>query len=647
MNNKTKVNKEPKIKILITYKDRHKVIKSDILTPIQTGRAIADEVFEDMIGDDTGNNISAENLKYNELTAQYWAWKNYDKLGSPDYIGFMHYRRHFLFNQKKKLPDERWLPNSNWYSFNCIDDDYIDFLKDKHIYKAVKDIDCIVPKVYDYNNYCYKNIKKDYKGLPQQNIEHLFIMLNVVKKLYPDYSYVADQVCNGHHKYIANMFIMSKKMFFEYCDFLFAIEEKICEQIDTLHMSKQAIRFAGYLGELLLTIFIYQMKKIGKYKIKECNTSFIKNSSYEEELQPHWAENKQAISVGCSNQYAAYFGVYLESICNFSNKEQKYDIIVLESDISHVNKVKLKEITQKYNNVSLRFYNVNALFSEVNLPISCAYFSKHCYYRLAVGRIFKNFKKVLFTDIDLAVNFDIAEMFSLDMKDNPLAACEEILWTEKNRKGKFLSGKEIDNYVKNDLGCSDKYFNTGVILVDIDKFNKVASFEELLQTGIDGAFFNQEQCVLNKVFNGKITELPSIYNFEIFKDIFNSVETSYRLYMKNLQNAKIYHFLTGEKVWFFPELPKAEIWWNYAKRTPFYEEILVRLIYFKTALNTNEIKLLFVIEHIVRFKFKKYYYAFKKTFVFGSRRQKYQQKYRTIKTLIKEAKKYKKILFKI
>ena len=46
------------VKIFVTYKDKHKLIKSDIITPIQTGRAIADEKFEGMIGDDTGDNIS-------------------------------------------------------------------------------------------------------------------------------------------------------------------------------------------------------------------------------------------------------------------------------------------------------------------------------------------------------------------------------------------------------------------------------------------------------------------------------------------------------------------------------------------------------------------------------------------------------------
>ena len=94
----------PLVKILVSYHDKHHLFKSDILTPIQTGCALAAERFEEMIQDDDGKNISAENPRYAELSAQYWAWKNYQKLGNPDYIGFMHYRRHFIFNEPKKFP---------------------------------------------------------------------------------------------------------------------------------------------------------------------------------------------------------------------------------------------------------------------------------------------------------------------------------------------------------------------------------------------------------------------------------------------------------------------------------------------------------------------------------------------------------------
>lgn len=50
-----------KIKIFISYKNKKNILSNNILTPIQTGRSIADEVFEEMIGDDTGDNISKDN----------------------------------------------------------------------------------------------------------------------------------------------------------------------------------------------------------------------------------------------------------------------------------------------------------------------------------------------------------------------------------------------------------------------------------------------------------------------------------------------------------------------------------------------------------------------------------------------------------
>ena len=48
-----------------------------------------------MVGDDSGDNISARNPEVNEFTALYWVWKHYDEIGNPKKIGLNHYRRAF------------------------------------------------------------------------------------------------------------------------------------------------------------------------------------------------------------------------------------------------------------------------------------------------------------------------------------------------------------------------------------------------------------------------------------------------------------------------------------------------------------------------------------------------------------------------
>lgn len=395
------------------------------------------------------------------------------------------------------------------------------------------------------------------------------------------------------------------------------------------------------------------------------------------ELFPHWRDCKNAIAVGCSDLYAPYLAVYIESIKENALKNQTYDIVVLESDITDRNKEKLLDTISGYTNISLRFYNVNYLFETVNLPILYAYFSKHCYYRLAVGRIFSKYNKVLFTDIDLAIakNFDINSMFSINLKGKAIAAVEEILWTKENRKGKIQLNWLIDDYIINEVKCSDKYFNTGVMLVDIKTFNQVASFETLLQIAMEHKFINQEQCVLNQVFDGKIYALPLYYNFEVYEGIFKSTRESFVEYMSQINKAKIYHYLTNKKVWFYPELPMGELWWKYARQTPFYEEILARMVKFQSgnkpvacevpqlrnelakthfpninnhfAANEAEMRLLYVLNHLFYFRCKKFWYACKKAFAFGKRYDKYNQKYSYTKKTIKDAKHLSKTLRKI
>ena len=106
VDNKEKNENEKTIKILVCYHKPFPLLKDEILTPIHLGRKIANKentgvqwLMENMIGDDTGENISDKNAYYNEMTALYWAWKNYDKLGNPDYIGLAHYRRLFVMEE--------------------------------------------------------------------------------------------------------------------------------------------------------------------------------------------------------------------------------------------------------------------------------------------------------------------------------------------------------------------------------------------------------------------------------------------------------------------------------------------------------------------------------------------------------------------
>ena len=78
-----------KIKIFALTHKKFEVPQDKMYQPLQVGR----EEKEDLgyLCDNTGDNISAENCYYSELTGLYWIWKNVDDA----YKGLVHYRRYF------------------------------------------------------------------------------------------------------------------------------------------------------------------------------------------------------------------------------------------------------------------------------------------------------------------------------------------------------------------------------------------------------------------------------------------------------------------------------------------------------------------------------------------------------------------------
>lgn len=263
------------IKIFITYHDEHYLIKSNILQPIQTGCVNAPKLFDGMLRDDEGENISDRNNQYNELSAQYWAWKNYDKLGTPDYIGFMHYRRHFMFDGWQGANKSVWLPNSNVYCVSYISSEYLQHISDQHINLQLQDCDCIVIKPYDLANIGSKSCRERYGKLLKQDVSNFDIFIKTAKEVAPNYISEIEMIEKGSLQYLCNMFVMNKNLFMEYSKFCFDVLFETEKRIKVDKNDKDAARALGFFGEFLLSIFIFKLKKNKNVRIKELNASYI------------------------------------------------------------------------------------------------------------------------------------------------------------------------------------------------------------------------------------------------------------------------------------------------------------------------------------------------------------------------------------
>ena len=197
--------KNDKIKILISYHKESEIIESEIMTPIQVG-AKKSTVDLKILRDDEGVNISDKNDRYCELTAQYWAWKHLD----ADFYGFMHYRRHFVFNDMVHSQDSRaflWYEKIDKYYKEDIG------LNDEEIRKCVKDTDIILPIVEDTSSWGAVSNEVQFSCLENLHAVDFDTVCKTVIELYPDYSDAVQEFRMNHYAYWYNMFIMRKDLF--------------------------------------------------------------------------------------------------------------------------------------------------------------------------------------------------------------------------------------------------------------------------------------------------------------------------------------------------------------------------------------------------------------------------------------------------
>ncbi len=223
-----------KIRIFVACHKPTEVYTDDVYTPIHVGRASSKykEEMKDMIGDDTGDNISEKNPFFCEMTAQYWAWKNYH---DSEYIGFCHYRRYF--NEK-------------------ITQDNVDGL-----FADGTDVIVVGPCLRRYTRWEY------FKTFVCS--EDLAIMQMVVQKMYPEYYKTLSQSGFDFVDFPLNMLICRRDLFEEYATWVFSILFE-CEKHVKLSPYSRQRRLYGYLAELLMPVFFihngYKMKSVRYYK---------------------------------------------------------------------------------------------------------------------------------------------------------------------------------------------------------------------------------------------------------------------------------------------------------------------------------------------------------------------------------------------
>lgn len=288
-------------------------------------------------------------------------------------------------------------------------------------------------------------------------------------------------------------------------------------------------------------------------------------------------ENSINLLFSLDDKFVKYFAVTLQSVIDHALPDKKYDIIVMESDITSKNKEKILKILP--DNFKLRFIDITTYIHD-NYPEFKMYTKRHwgisMFYRIFCPLIMRQYKKVLYLDSDMCVNYDVSGLFEMD--DNGYEICA-VVGTSTPILDKFPTiKKHMIDVLK--LQNPRNYFNSGLIMWNIENIDKV-SYDERFRAvcNTQGLLF-PDQDILNMIFEGRVNLLHNKWNYiygscEWNPNYLNIISGEYKKkFMEARENPYIIHYTTARKPWNYPYGEFADIWWSYAQKTPFYEEIL-------------------------------------------------------------------------
>lgn len=185
------------------------------------------------------DNISAKNGIYCELTGLYHVWKNVKDI---PYVGLCHYRR---------LPASKvGITGKN------------QVLSGFQLLEILDSCDIILPEKGKKNGVINGYFDKEDSSIA--NYRPYKLMLPVIKELYPDY--IEDFKTEFHTQKMSfgNIMVCSKKLFDDYCkwlfDILFKVEQNIVSSGD--HVEPREL---GYYSEWLLNVWVRHQRLNVKY----------------------------------------------------------------------------------------------------------------------------------------------------------------------------------------------------------------------------------------------------------------------------------------------------------------------------------------------------------------------------------------------
>ena len=246
--------------------------------------------------------------------------------------------------------------------------------------------------------------------------------------------------------------------------------------------------------------------------------------------------------------YLQHLAVALASLLE---KNSGMNVYVINSDISGSDWKKLEKL---FVGKDSKLIDSKIDDSRIEGLITHSYFTKANYYRLFIPDIVKG-DRALYLDADIVVTQSIDDLYNTEISDTFLAA---------------VDNPEIKNRYDLEMECSAKYFNSGIMLINLEYWRahrikeKVIEFVSRKPEVIQ--FVDQDG--LNSVINGHWLELHPKYNLHTV--LLSSDYASDPQIREAMDNPVIIHYTGLHKPWHLRDShPYKRLYWKYLRMTPY------------------------------------------------------------------------------
>ncbi len=283
-------------------------------------------------------------------------------------------------------------------------------------------------------------------------------------------------------------------------------------------------------------------------------------------------QNNIPIFLASNDKYAPFVATTIASVCY--NTKSFCNFYVLDSGISNLNKRRIELLKEKFTNFSVEYLKID--LSNFGGFKSADYISLDTYSRFFIPLLKPKLEKVIYMDVDMIALGDIQDLYNTNLDDYVLGAVPE----EFEYKNKCKLNNKLEN------SKDHKYFNAGLLLINVQKWNQNDVTTKLLEVERkhkDKLTF-ADQCILNKYFNNNYKQLDVGFNIMIKYLQEHNFELP--------RNSVVRHFEGSLKPWLSNtdwegySISNFEDFWFFAKMTDFYE--ILKFKYFSNLLESKK-----------------------------------------------------------